>query len=143
MVPVYGELAARLAQGIAAGDLPAIPQDETRATFGTWRVPEDGRLDWTKSARAVHDFVRALAPPWPGAATTVDGRPVIVTRTRVLADEDRWVGRVVGRVVQVHKGRGVAVLAGRGTVLVEELLLDGKPELASNIVKSVKATFGR
>ena len=142
-VPVYAELASRLVVGLQKGDLPLVPQDDSKATFGTWRVPEDGVLDWTVSARRVHDFVRALAPPWPGAATKLDGKPCLVTRASVLADEDRWVGRVVGRVVEVLKGRGVAVLAGKGTVLVEEVALEGQVSRADLVVKSVKATFGR
>jgi len=31
------------------------------------RKPEDGRIDWRKSAREIHDLVRAVAPPYPGA----------------------------------------------------------------------------
>lgn len=143
MVPVYGDLAGRLASGLASGNLLLREQDHAHATFGTWRVPEDGTLDWTQTARQVHNFVRALAPPWPGAATTVDGKPVVVSRTRVVAEEDRWIGRVVGRVIQVQKGKGVHVLAGRGTVLVEELVVEGKAVPAADVVKSVKATFGR
>lgn len=142
-VPVYAELAGRLARGLAAGDLPLVPQDDSKATFGTWRVPEDGVLDWTESAKRVHDFVRALAPPWPGAATKLDGRPCIVTRASVFAAEDRWVGRVVGRVVEIVRGTGVLVLAGRGTVLVEEISLEGQVARADLVIKSVKATFGR
>jgi methionyl-tRNA formyltransferase len=142
-VPVYAELAARLAQGLRAGDLPLVPQDEARATFGTWRVPEDGALDWTWDAKRIHDFVRALAPPWPGAATRLDGKPCVVTRASVLGREDRWVGRVAGRVVEVIKGRGVAVLAAKGIVLVEELSLEGRVSRADLVVRSLKSTFGR
>jgi methionyl-tRNA formyltransferase len=143
MIPVYAELAGRLAHGLRSGVLPLVPQDEARATFGTWRVPADGAIDWTLPARRVHDLVRALAPPWPGATTLLDGKPVAIARTRVVAEEDRWVGRVVGRVVAIERGAGVSVLAGRGTISVEELLVDQKVVKASAIVKSVKSTFGR
>ncbi len=66
-----------------------------------------------------------------------------MTRASVLADEDRWVGRVVGRVCEVVKGRGVAVLAGRGTLLVEEVRLEGTTVRADLRIKSLKVTFGR
>ena len=36
--------------------------------FGA-RKPEDGRIDWSKSAREIHNLVRAVAPPFPGAFT--------------------------------------------------------------------------
>jgi len=142
-VPVYAELAGRLALGLRADELKLVPQDESRATFGTWRVADDGALDWTWNAKRIHDFVRALAPPWPGAKTMLDGRPCVVTRASLLAAQDRWVGRVTGRVVEIVKGKGVAVLAGEGTVLVEEVSLDGVISRADLVIKSVKATFGR
>ena len=31
------------------------------------RTPEDGRIDWSRSAKEIHDLVRAVAPPFPGA----------------------------------------------------------------------------
>ncbi len=49
------------------------------------RKPEDGRIDWTASARQVHDLIRALAPPYPGAFCDVAGQRLIVARSR-LAD---------------------------------------------------------
>lgn len=143
MVGIYASLAETLARGLASGDLPLRAQDDSKATFATWRVPGDGRIDWSSRARAIHDLVRAIAPPFPGAHTTVDGVPVILTRTRVLADEDRWVGRVIGRVVRVEKGKGVHVLAGTGTLRVERLLIDGAERAADEVVRSTKATFGR
>ena len=44
------------------------------------RTPEDGRIDWSQSAAAIHDLVRAVAPPYPGAFTTIGGRPARVLR---------------------------------------------------------------
>jgi methionyl-tRNA formyltransferase len=43
---------------------------ENRLSEGRYfggRRPEDGRIDWTKSAREIHNLVRAVAPPYPGA----------------------------------------------------------------------------
>jgi len=31
------------------------------------RRPEDGRIDWSQSAWTVHNLIRAVAPPYPGA----------------------------------------------------------------------------
>jgi methionyl-tRNA formyltransferase len=47
------------------------------------RRPEDGRIDWRGSARSVHDLVRAVAPPFPGAFTEVNGCRLAVLETRV------------------------------------------------------------
>src|SRR2546426_1100430 len=37
--------------------------------FRSARRPEDGRIDWSKSALEIHNLVRAVAPPYPGAFT--------------------------------------------------------------------------
>ena len=46
------------------------------------RRPEDGVIDWTKTTRQLHDWVRALTHPYPGAFTTVDGIRVFVWKAR-------------------------------------------------------------
>jgi methionyl-tRNA formyltransferase len=47
------------------------------------RRPEDGRIDWRRGARAVHDLVRAVAPPFPGAFTDVNGCRLGLLETRI------------------------------------------------------------
>ena len=45
------------------------------------RKPEDGIINWHDSARNIHNLIRAVAPPYPGASTTVNGRAITITRT--------------------------------------------------------------
>jgi methionyl-tRNA formyltransferase len=47
------------------------------------RRPEDGRIDWLRPAREIHNLVRAVAPPFPGAFTTVSGERWLIERTRI------------------------------------------------------------
>jgi methionyl-tRNA formyltransferase len=47
------------------------------------RRPEDGKIDWTRSARDIHNLVRAVAPPFPGAFAQVDGQRWMIHKTRV------------------------------------------------------------
>jgi methionyl-tRNA formyltransferase len=58
---------ARRLEELKAGTAPERPQDESKATRFGRRRPEDGRIDWSRPAREVHDLVRAVAPPYPGA----------------------------------------------------------------------------
>jgi methionyl-tRNA formyltransferase len=60
------------------------PQDLSQGSYFGGRKPEDGRIDWSQGAREIHDLVRAVAPPYPGAFTTIDGARIRVLRTRVL-----------------------------------------------------------
>ncbi|HYT46986.1 MAG TPA: formyltransferase [Burkholderiales bacterium] len=52
---------------ILEGKTTLRPQDLSRGSYFGGRRPEDGRIDWSKSARQIHNLVRAVAPPYPGA----------------------------------------------------------------------------
>ena len=58
-------------------------QDLAAGSYYGGRKPEDGRIDWSRPAREVHDLVRAVAPPFPGAFTEVAGERVRVLRTKL------------------------------------------------------------
>ena len=70
---------------LVAGTPLRIPNDLARGSYFGGRRAEDGRIDWTASALDVHNLVRAVAPPYPGATTTVDDRPLTIERTRTGA----------------------------------------------------------
>ena len=64
------------------GSAPRRPQDERRATSFGRRTPEDGRIDWRCGAEQIANLVRAVAPPFPGAFTEIEGRRLFVWRAR-------------------------------------------------------------
>jgi len=55
---------------LVAGKAVLRPQDLSKGSYFGARKPEDGKIDWSKSAWEVHNLVRAVAPPYPGAFTT-------------------------------------------------------------------------
>lgn len=61
-------------------------QDESQATWVGRRTPEDGRLDWEHSARSLHNLVRAVSDPWPGAFGYAGANKFIVWKSRVRDD---------------------------------------------------------
>jgi methionyl-tRNA formyltransferase len=109
-----------------------IPQDLARGSNFGGRRPEDGRIDWSQPGQRIHDLVRAVAPPYPGAFTEVAGRRLRILRTRRIPDRapknaaclasDSW-GRLVAR-------------CNDGTVLhVLETDLDGEVVTADNLLE--------
>ena len=110
---------------LVAGRAPRIPQDHTRASYFGGRRPEDGRIEWRQSARQLYNLVRAVTHPYPGAFTTLRGRPLFVWWARPLDD-----GRegIPGEVLEVRKGTGVVVASGSGGLLLERVALEGDPE---------------
>lgn len=109
------------------GTLEATPQDDSAATLAPRLEKEHGRIDWSASARAVHDRVRGLSP-WPGAFTEVDGRGVKIHRTQ-LREESGERGEP-GTLLSVDP-EGIEVSCGRGSVAILELQMEGKRRLSA------------
>lgn len=63
---------------LRGGTAPRVKQDETQATYRGRRRPEDGRINWSESARRIDGLVRAVTDPFPGAFTTLAGRKLMV-----------------------------------------------------------------
>lgn len=68
---------------LMAGTATHTPQDLSKGSYFGGRKPEDGRIDWTQPARAIHDLVRAVAPPYPGAWFEFMGLNARLLRTQV------------------------------------------------------------
>ncbi|MGH8297565.1 MAG: formyltransferase family protein, partial [Steroidobacteraceae bacterium] len=74
---------ARSLPGLIEGNAPRRPQPIEPGQYFGRRRPEDGRIDWSVPAVRVHNLVRAVAPPFPGAFTEVDGHKWWIHRTRL------------------------------------------------------------
>jgi len=53
--------------------------DVANGSYFGGRTPEDGRIDWGQPALHIHNLVRAVAPPYPGAFFDSGGRRVFIT----------------------------------------------------------------
>ena len=113
---------SRALPALLAGTAPRIKQDASASTYYGGRKPEDGTIDWSKSAIAIHNLVRAVAPPYPGAFTVLAGRQARVLRTRVL---DANAVPAHGPSMTVANRCLVANCGGGGTLAVLELEVDG------------------
>jgi methionyl-tRNA formyltransferase len=80
---------ARRFDELIEGRAPRVAQDASQASYFGRRDPEDGRIDWSGTARQVVNLVRAVTRPFPGAFTDGGGRRLYVWRVRPvrLADD--------------------------------------------------------
>jgi methionyl-tRNA formyltransferase len=124
-----------------------VPQVHNQATYTCKRVPEDGLIDWNDKSIRIHNLIRGLTEPYPGAFTYLhDGknppRKMFIWKSSIDDDFKRYVGRIPGRVVETIKGKGVKVLAGYGTLIVEEVgFVNGQMVRADDVIKSIKTTL--
>ncbi|HEY8384410.1 MAG TPA: methionyl-tRNA formyltransferase [Microvirga sp.] len=65
------DLMVRALAALSRGGLGFTPQPEEGVTYAKKITNEDGRIDWTRPAAAIHDQVRGLSP-FPGAFFTAD-----------------------------------------------------------------------
>lgn len=122
-VAVAAELTLhRTLPALIAGNAPRLPQDLARGSYFGGRKPDDGIIDWSQGAVAIHNLVRALAPPYPGARTRIDGRPARLLRTRVL---DRSSAPAGAASLEVAASRIVAHCGGGGSLQVLALEVEG------------------
>lgn len=63
------------------GSVPRKPNELLKGSYFGGRKPADGQIHWTQTAKQVHDLVRAVAPPYPGAFADHDGKTMIIART--------------------------------------------------------------
>ena len=75
-IALHGVLPALL-----AGNAPAVQQDLSKGAYFGGRKAEDGSIDWSQSAQAIHNLVRAVAPPYPGAITQLLNKPMRILQT--------------------------------------------------------------
>lgn len=81
-VTVAAELALhKVLPALLAGTAPRLENKLAEGSYFGGRKAEDGRIDWSQSAEAIHNLVRAVAPPYPGTFTSVAGRPLKIFRT--------------------------------------------------------------
>lgn len=65
------------------GSAKLLPQNLSLGSYFGGRRAEDGVINWHDSAQNIHNLVRAVAPPYPGASTTINHEAVIITKTRM------------------------------------------------------------
>ncbi|MFO1305119.1 MAG: formyltransferase [Burkholderiales bacterium] len=111
----------RAMPGLLAGTAPRIPLDLAAGSYFGGRKPEDGRIDWSQDARSIHDLVRAVAPPYPGAFADVRGVRLRILRTRVI----EGAGPVQTPALAVDEQGCVVRCGGGGTLRVMDVEANG------------------
>lgn len=112
--------------GLLEGNAVVQVNDLARGSYFGGRTPEDGRIDWRWPAARVHNLVRAVAPPYPGAFCDIRGRRFVIARTRIARESppDLEPG------LKVRDNCIVGVCGDGRTLLITRLLHNGR-DLAS------------
>jgi methionyl-tRNA formyltransferase len=111
------------------GEISPAPQDSTTATHAPILKKEDGRIDWSRSARQIYDRMRGFAP-WPGAYTTFRGQTCQIWGRPERADPAPRADAAAGEIIQT--GKEIRVSCGASTLLrLESIQMEGRKKLSA------------
>ena len=125
---VGGELLVATVDRMAAGTVDEVPQRDADATYAPRLRKDEGLVDWSRPARAIHDQIRGLHP-WPHAFTFGPGGRLILHRSAVASAA--VVTSAPGTVVAAAPSEGVSVATGDGVLELLELQAEGGKVLAA------------
>jgi methionyl-tRNA formyltransferase len=116
---------------LIAGTAKAIPLDLSQGSYFGGRRPSDGEFHWDWPAARIHNLVRAVAPPFPGAFASLDNHLLRVHKTRLLATPNGPTGEAPAiRSV----GDAIVATCGDGNRLeLSEVYLDDAPLRGSQL----------
>ena len=124
VVAAFPDLVETTLAMIADGTAVPRRQAQLPGTYFAARREGDEWLDWSDASRHLHNKVRAITRPGPGALTLLDGQPVVIWRAHWDPSWPSYIatpGEVVGRRID-----GVIVKTGDSTLLVLEAGAPGR-----------------
>ncbi len=70
---------------LASGQFHRLPQDQSQANYWRKRGEKDGEIDWRMSAASIHNLVRALTRPYPGAHCNFGVSKIKIWKTELIS----------------------------------------------------------
>ncbi len=111
-------------EAIDWGNIKAIPQDNSKATYAPILKKDDGRIDWTRGAEDIYNMMRGM-DPWPGAFTYYKGEVWRVWKTAVGNDRNG----TPGTVISIDRGK-IDIACGKGVISITEIQPANKRRMA-------------
>ncbi len=87
---------------LLADTVKRMPQDHSLASYFGGRKAADGEIDWNRTAEEVHNLVRAVTRPYPGAFSYLGNRKALFWAVSPVAgDSEKRPGTVLSEVPMV------------------------------------------
>jgi methionyl-tRNA formyltransferase len=122
------EVLLRTMKALKAGKLKPIKQDESGATYAAKIENADCVLDFSQSARELHNRIRGLSPIPLAFTRTPDGKMLKIVETRLCEGDNE--GKAPGTVLSLASGR-IKVACGEGALEILSLLPEGKKKMGA------------
>ena len=140
LASVGAELLVKTLGGLARREITPKVQDDSLATYAAKIEKSDCELDFSRSAKELHDLIRGLSPIPLCFTHTPDGKLLKVVKSRVF-DADRVHEEQAGTVISV--GEDIKVACGKGTLSLLTVVPEGKGKMsAADFVRGRKIACG-
>lgn len=100
---------------IARGVEKRIKQP-TLSNYWPARKPEDGKISWNSSYKAIDKLIRATTRPYPGAFCYIQGQKVIIWKSQKVTTKEKV---AMGIIIRSDR-RGLLIKAKGGAILAKD-----------------------
>ena len=109
---------------IKEGKAPRTPQNHDEFSYAPIMDKKLGHIDFSKSAREIHNLVRGVNP-WPRAYTNYTDKKIKVWKTKVLDEKS---SKEPGTILKVDK-EGIRVSTNDKVILITEIQMPNKKRM--------------
>ena len=108
-----------LIPNILSNNFSRTPQTGT-ATFYPKRTPEDGLINWKKSIREIHNLIKALTKPYPGAFSLINTEKIFIWKAQPFDTKITFSEAVLGEIIEKFSTGDFIVKCNDGILLVTD-----------------------
>ena len=99
-------------------------------TYGCQRIPEDGKIDWTKSSRQIFNLIRASEASYP-AFTIHNSKKLFIIKAELI-DEKIYYG-TIGQVAMTLKDGSAIIVTGDGVLKITKVRYENESPVDAKI----------
>ncbi len=125
-VEIGAPLLCKAIELITSGKAPRIPQNDDDATYALKITKEDGYIDWSRSAKDIHNQIRGCYP-WPTSHTKLNGKLFKILKSKVSDNE--LLNLAPGAISATKKQ--LFVSTGEGVLEILEIQPPGKKRMTA------------
>jgi methionyl-tRNA formyltransferase len=116
---------------IKSGQIPRQKQDLKAGSYYGGRRPEDGRIDWNKSATEIYNLIRGVTRPYPGAYALTENQEKVIIWWAETQESNK--SKAAGS-VEIGT-QDVLVQTGKNAIKLLEIEIQGKCYMGFQIVE--------
>lgn len=138
------EKISNLAVELVIQNLPLILKGEVKltkqayeGTYGSARIPEDGKIDWAKKTIDIYNLIRGLEPTY-SAFTFLNSKKLYIKKAELIDNSRKYFG-TIGQVGMTFKDGSVLVITLDGAIKICKVNFENEEEVdAKTYLKSTK-----